>query len=126
MPFGNKSRWSCAPFIESAAGYFEKPIAGSALEMVVVFLARYLIESSQFGCVNLSQPPLLNQKLQVAIYGSLVQRTYRPAAGFENFVNAQGPIGFEKDLLDGISLICFPLHFRTAPSDDRKGFRQQS
>ena len=114
MPFGNKSRWSCAPFIESAAGYFEKPIAGSALEMVVVFLARYLIESSQFGCVNLSQPPLLNQKLQVAIYGSLVQRTYRPAAGFE------------KDLLDGISLICFPLHFRTAPSDDRKGFRQQS
>jgi hypothetical protein len=121
MPFGNKSRWSCAPFVESAAGYLEKPIARPALKMMVVFLARNLIERSQFGRIDPFQPPLLHKKLQIAIYGCLIQRAHRPAPGFQNFINAQRSIRFEKNLLNGIPLICFPLHSGSTASDIQKG-----
>ncbi len=126
MPFGNKSRRCGAPFIESAAGYLEKPIAGSALKMMMVLLARYLVKRSQFRRVDLLQPALLDKKLQIAIYGRLVQRTNHPAADFENFVNTQRPIRFEKYVLDGIPLVCFPLHFGSNALHYHKGHCQQS
>ena len=63
MPFGNKSRRGRAPFIEGAAGYLEKSITGPALKMMVVFLARSLIEGSQLGRVYLLQPAILDEKL---------------------------------------------------------------
>lgn len=94
--------------------------------MMVVFLTRYLIERPEFGRIDLLQPALFDKKLQIAIYGCLVQRTHRPAPGLKNFTNAQGPIRFEKDLLDGVPLICFPLHAGSTALDYCKGLSQQS
>lgn len=94
--------------------------------MMVMFLTRYLIERPEFGRIDLLQPSLLDKKLQIAIYGCLIQRTHCPAPGLENFINAQWPIRFKKDLLDGAPLICFPLHFGSTALDLCKGLLQQS
>jgi hypothetical protein len=79
--------------------------------MMMMFLARDLIKSSQFGRMDLLKPPLFDQKLEIAIYGCLVQRAHHPAPGLENFFNTQGAIGFKEYILDGIPLIRFPLHY---------------
>jgi hypothetical protein len=126
MPFGDKSRRGRASFIESAAGYFEKPIAGPALKMMVVFLARYFIERSKFGCVDLLQPALFDKELQITIYGCLIQRTHRTAPGLENIVDTQWPVRKKKDLLDGLSLTRFPLHLGSTALDFSNELRQQS
>ena len=94
--------------------------------MMVMFLTRYLIERPEFGCVDLLQPSLLDKELQIAIYGCLIQRTHRPASGLENFINTQRPVRLKKDLLDGVPLIRFPLHFGSTARDFCKGLRQQS
>lgn len=94
--------------------------------MMVMLLARYLIKCPEFGCIDLLQPALLDKKLQIAIYSCLIQRTHRPAPGFEDFANTQWPVCLKKDFLDGIPLIRFPLHFGSTALDFCKGLRQQS
>jgi hypothetical protein len=110
MPFSNESRRSRIPLAQCAAGYFEKPVAGPALKVMVVLFAGNLIESSQFGSVDLPQPSSLDQQFQVAIDGCLVQRANGVPSRFEDLVDAQRSIDFEKNSLDGIPLIRFPLH----------------
>ncbi len=79
--------------------------------MMVVFFAGNLVESSQLRRVDFPQPSILNKKLQITVDSCLVEGFYNPAAGIKNFGNSQWPICIEKDFLDGISLVCFPIHF---------------
>jgi hypothetical protein len=78
--------------------------------MVVVSLAGFLVESAQLGRLDFFQPPCLNEKLQIAIDGCLIERTHRTAAGIQNFIYAQGSIDLLKYFLYGVPLICLPLH----------------
>ena len=108
--FRNKSRWCGVLFVESTTGYFEKPVALPALEVMVVLFSCPFIERTAPRSVDFLQPTLFNQDFQVAIDRCLIQRLDCPAAGFEDFIDVQRPVYISENLLNRIPLICFSLH----------------
>jgi len=110
MPLSKKSGRSSDPLIQPASGYFEYAIARSALEMVMVSLARAFVYRADSGRIDLLQPAIFNQEFQVAINGRLVQRSYGFAAGLQYFLHPQGPVRLSEYLLDRVPLIRHPFH----------------
>jgi hypothetical protein len=97
--------------VEGASLNFIHSVAGSALEMVMVFFAGYLIKRTQLRSIDSFQPSGFNKEFQIAVDGGLIQRFHRPAAHLQYFVNTQRSIIVSENFLNGCPLICFSLHF---------------
>jgi hypothetical protein len=110
MSFGNKSGRSEASLIESASGYFEKPVAGPALKVMVMLFPGYFIEDTSFGRVDSLQPPGFHQDFQVAIDCCLVEGADSLPAGLEYFIDTQRPVYLPEDFLYCITLIRVSFH----------------
>jgi hypothetical protein len=97
-------------FIERTSVYFKEPVAGSALEVMVMFLPGPFIENTAFRRKNLLQPSVFDQDLQVSINGGLIQGSDVPPADLQDFVDSKRPVNFPEDFLDCIPLTRFSLH----------------
>ena len=100
-------------FIESTSVYFKEPVAGPALEMMVVFLPGPFIENTAFRRKNLFQKSVFDQDLQIPINGCLIQGSDVPAAELQNFVDSKRSVNFPEDFLNCIPLTRFSLHSNT-------------
>ncbi len=96
--------------IEGTTGQLEHPVAAVAVEMMMVSLAGALVERAHGGVIDLLEPPLVDQQLEVAVDCGLIERFHLGATKAENLLDSQGPILVEEDLFDGGSLGCLSLH----------------
>jgi hypothetical protein len=74
------------------------------VKKVVVFPLGSFVQRAGLGVADDPEPTLLNQKLQVAINGGLVERLYAIAAHLKDLLHPEGPILLQKDFHDCISL----------------------
>jgi hypothetical protein len=100
-------------FIERTSVYFKEPVAGSALEVMVMFLPGSFVENTAFRRKNLLQPSVFDQDFQISINGCLIQGSDVPSADFQNFVDSKRPVNFPEDFLNCIPLTRFSLHSNT-------------
>lgn len=97
-------------FIQRTAGKPEKPIAGMAVEMVVMGLSRQLVEGSQGGMADLRDASLFKQELDVTVDRGLVEGGHLFATQQEDLIDPQGPVMAAKNAFDRRSLGSLSSH----------------
>jgi hypothetical protein len=110
MGFGGKARRCSVFFIQGAPRQIKEIIARTAVKIMVMRLAGSFIEDPQLGVFDNAEPSGCNKQLQVSIDGGLIQRFDPFTACLQDFLNPQGPIFPQKNILNGISLGCISYH----------------
>lgn len=110
MSFRDKSGRRCAFFVECATVNFEKPVAGSALKMMVMLLSRSFIKSAFFRRTDLFQPAVFDKNLEVSIDSRLVERFDGTSTFLEDFMDTQRSVNSLENVLNGVPLVCFSFH----------------
>ena len=97
-------------FVQGAARQIIDAVAQAAMEMMMVSLARALVKRPERGVVDLPQPAVFEQQLEIAVDGGLIERLDQQSPAFQYFFDAERPVPFAEHLLDGRPLRCLALH----------------
>jgi hypothetical protein len=110
VPLGDEAGRRGTLFVENASGYLEKPVAGPALEMMMMFLAGSFIGHTFLEGVDLLEPPCFDQDFEIAIDGGQVEGSDFEASRFQNFMDAERSVDVSENFLDSGSLTRFSFH----------------
>lgn len=104
MPRHAKPTWWTREDGTGTAAELIHPTAFATVKMVMVRLACYLVTSGLTGQRDGFKPPLLQQRLDIAVHGRDTQRLVMMLACDKGFLRREWPIRLDKGVANGLLL----------------------
>jgi hypothetical protein len=110
MSFRDKPGRRRAFFIKSATVNFEKPVAGSALKVMMMLLSRSFVKCDFFRRTDFFQPAVFDKNLEISIDSRLVQCFDGTSTFLQDFMDTQRSVNSFENVLNGVPLVGLSFH----------------